>query len=284
MSTQTSTQTSQGTALITGASSGIGAIYADRLARRGYDLILVARNQSRLEELAARLRDETGRSIEILPADLNNDADLRRVETVLRTNSTISMLVNNAGLGGAAPLLASDVDAMDRMIRLNVLALTRLTYAAAPALVARGGGTIINIASIVAISPETLNGVYGGSKAFVLAFSQSLQHELAEKGVRVQAVLPGAIATEFWDVAGLPVDNLPAEIVMAAPDLVDAALAGLDQGETVTIPSLEDKSEWDAYDAARRAMAGKLSRTKPATRYYVVSEEVRRASWEPAHY
>ena len=279
-----STQTSQGTALITGASSGIGAIYADRLARRGYDLILVARNQSRLEALATRLRDETGRSVEIVTADLNDDADLRRVETILRTNSTISMLVNNAGIGGAAPLLASDVEAMDRMIRLNVLALTRLTYAAAPAFVAHGSGTIINIASIVAVSPETLNGVYGGSKAFVLAFSQSLQHELAEKGVRVQAVLPGAIATEFWDVAGLPVSNLPAEIVMSAQDLVDAALAGLDQGETVTIPSLEDKSEWDAYDAARLAMAGKLSRTMPAARYHVGSETARRDSWEPAHY
>jgi short-subunit dehydrogenase len=277
------TQTSQGTALITGASSGIGAIYADRLARRGYDLILVARNQSRLEELAARLRNETGRAVEIVPADLNDDGDLRRVETVLRTNKAISMLVNNAGIGGAAPLLASDVDAMDRMIRLNVLALTRLTYAAAPAFVERGGGTIINIASIVAISPETLNGVYGGSKAFVLAFSQSLQHELAEKGVRIQAVLPGATATEFWDVAGLPVSNLPAEIVMAAQDLVDAALAGLDQGETVTIPALEDKSEWDAYDAARRAMAGKLSRTKPADRYKVRSETARHGSLEPAH-
>lgn len=277
------TQTTQGTALITGASAGIGAIYADRLARRGYDLILVARNQSLLEELAARLRDETGRSIEIVPADLNDDTDLRRVETVLRTNGTISMLVNNAGIGGAAPLLASDVDAMDRMIRLNVLALTRLTYAAAPAFVERGTGTIINIASIVAISPETLNGVYGGSKAFVLAFSQSLQHELAEKGVRVQAVLPGATATEFWDIAGLPVSNLPAEIVMAAPDLVDAALAGLDQGETVTIPALEDKAEWDSYDAARRAMANKLSRTKPATRYNVGSETARHGSLEPAH-
>ena len=278
-----STLITQGTALITGASSGIGAIYADRLARRGHDLILVARNQTRLEELAARLRNETGRSVEILPADLNDDADLRRVETVLRTNSAISMLVNNAGVGGAAPLMASDVDAMDRMIRLNVLALTRLTYAAAPAFVERGSGTIINIASIVAISPETLNGVYGGSKAFVLAFSQSLQHELAEKGVRIQAVLPGATATEFWDVAGLPVSNLPAEIVMAAPDLVDAALAGLDQGETVTIPALEDKSEWDAYDAARRTMAGKLSRTKPASRYKVGSETARHGSLEPAH-
>jgi short-subunit dehydrogenase len=276
-----STLITQGTALITGASSGIGAIYADRLARRGHDLILVARNQSRLEALAARLRDETGRSVEIVSADLNNDADLHRVETILRTNSTIAMLVNNAGVGGAAPLLASDVDAMDRMIRLNVLALTRLTYAAVPAFVARGGGTIINIASIVAISPETLNGVYGGSKAFVLAFSQSLQHELADKGVRVQAVLPGATATEFWDIAGLPVSNLPAEIVMSAQDVVDAALAGLDQGETVTIPSLENKAEWDAYDEARREMAGRLSRTEPATRYNVVTVKADRASREP---
>ena len=273
--------TNSATALITGASSGIGAIYADRLARRGYDLILVARNQSRLEELAARLRNETGRSVEIVPADLNDDGDLRRVETVLRTNSAIAMLVNNAGVGGAAPLLASNVDAMDQMIRLNVLALTRLTYAAVPAFVARGSGTIINIASIVAISPETLNGVYGGSKAFVLAFSQSLQHELADKGVRVQAVLPGATATEFWDIAGLPVSNLPAEIVMSAQDVVDAALAGLDQGETVTIPSLENKAEWDAYDAARREMAGRLSRTEPATRYNVVTVKADRASREP---
>jgi short-subunit dehydrogenase len=276
-----STLITQGTALITGASSGIGAIYADRLARRGHDLILVARNQSRLEALAARLRDETGRSVEIVSADLNNDADLHRVETILRANSTIVMLVNNAGVGGAAPLLASDVAAMDRMIRLNVLALTRLTYAAVPAFVARGGGTIINIASIVAISPETLNGVYGGSKAFVLAFSQSLQHELADKAVRVQAVLPGATATEFWDIAGLPVSNLPAEIVMSAQDVVDAALAGLDQGETVTIPSLENKAEWDAYDAARREMAGRLSRTEPATRYNVVTVKADRASREP---
>ena len=155
------------------------------------------------------------------------------------------------------------------MIRLNVSALTRLTYAAVPGFVARGGGSIINISSIVAISPETLNGVYGGSKAFVLAFSQSLQHELADKGVRVQAVLPGATATEFWDVAGLPVQHLPTEIVMSAENLVDAALAGFDQGEAVTIPSLPEKAEWDSFDAARRAMSGKLSSSVPASRYNV---------------
>ena len=116
---------------------------------------------------------------------------------------------------------------------------------------------------------ETLNGVYGGSKAFVLAFTQSLNHELAGKGVRVQAVLPGATATEFWDIAGLPVRNLPAEIVMAAEDMVDAALVGLDQGEIVTIPSLPDKAEWDGFDAARRAMSARLSSTVPARRYNI---------------
>lgn len=156
---------------------------------------------------------------------------------------------------------------MDQMIRLNIGALTRLTYAAAPGFVARGGGTIINIASIVAISPETLNGVYGGTKAFVLALSHSLNHELAGKGVCVQAVLPGATATEFWDIAGLPVRNLRSGTVMSAEDLVDAALAGLDQSEVVTIPSLPDRAEWDAFETARRAMSGRLSATVPAARY-----------------
>ena len=179
------------------------------------------------------------------------------------------MLVNNAGVGATAPLLASDVDKMEDMIDLNVTALTRLTYAAAPAFVARGNGTIINISSVVAIAPERLNGVYGATKAFVLALTQSLVHELADKGVRVQAVLPGATATEFWDIAGLPVHQLPAEIVMSADDLVDAALAGLDLGETVTIPSLPNQAEWDRYEAARRAMSGKLSSAIPAPRYNI---------------
>ena len=264
-----STIDTKGTALITGASSGIGAVYADRLAKRGYDLILVARNRNRLQALATRLQTETGRSVKTLVADLNDKADLARVEATLKTDTSITLLVNNAGVGGAAPLLSSDIDKMDEMIRLNVSALTRLTYAAAPGFVARGAGTFINIASVVAISPETLNGVYGGSKAYVLAFSQSLQHELAGKGVRVQAVLPGATATEFWDIAGLPVHNLPAAIVMTAENMVDAALAGLDQGEIVTIPALPEQAEWDAFEAARRAMSGRLSNATPAARYRV---------------
>ena len=269
MNTIQKTTQAKGTALITGASSGIGAVYADRLAKRGHNLILVARNKNRLAALARRLENETGRGVETIAADLNNKADLARIETTLRTNASIALLVNNAGVGATAPLLDSDVEKMDEMIRLNVGALTRLTYAAAPGFVARGGGTIVNIASSVAISPETLNGVYGASKAFVLALSQSLNHELAGKGVRVQTVLPGATATEFWDIAGLPVRNLPSAIVMSAQDTVDAALAGLDQGEIVTIPSLPDKAEWDAFDAARRAMSARLSSAVPARRYNI---------------
>ncbi|MCG5481213.1 MAG: SDR family oxidoreductase, partial [Ensifer alkalisoli] len=214
------TQHSKGTALITGASSGIGAIYANRLARRGYDLILVARSHARLDELAKRLTGETGRAIEVIAADLGNRADLGRVEKVLHDDASITLLVNNAGVGATAPLLASDVDKMEEMITLNVNALTRLTYAAVPGFVERGGGAIINIASIVGIAPEVLNGVYGGSKAFVLAFTLSLQKELADRNIRVQAVLPGATATDFWGIAGTPLEHVPSEIVMPAEDMV----------------------------------------------------------------
>ena len=256
-----------GIALTTGASSGIGAIYADRLAHRGYDLILVARNQERLEALASRLRKETNKSVEVVRADLGNKEDLARVEEILKTRQGITMLVNNAGFGATASLLQSDVDRMEDMVTLNVTALMRLTYAVVPKLVGRGAGTVINIASNVAITPETLNGVYGGTKSFVLAFSQALNHEVAKKGVRIQAVLPGATSTDFWDVAGHSVDKLPSEIVMSAPEMVDAALAGLDLGELVTIPSLPESADWQAYENARQALAPKLSLAHAAARY-----------------
>jgi hypothetical protein len=264
---------SKGTALVTGASRGIGAVYADRLARRGYDLILVARNEARLGVLAARLGRETGRSIAVLPANLKDKADLAKVEARLRADPTITMLINNAGIAAVTPLLESDVDKMDEMIALNVAALTRLTYAAAPAFVARGAGTIINIASIVGISPETMNGVYGATKAYVIALSHSLQHELADKGIRIQAVLPGATATDLWEDAGLPVKNLPPSIVMSPEEMVEAALAGLDQGELVTIPSLHDADDWTRFEADRRAISRRFGNSAPASRYRIrVSE------------
>jgi len=259
--------TDLGTALITGASSGIGALYADRLARQGHDLILVARTASRLERLAQRIADATGRNVATLTADLTNPADRERVEAVLRTDPSIRMLINNAGIGSTAPLLESDSAAMEHMIALNVTAPMRMARAAALNFAAQGRGTIVNIASIVAVAPELLNGVYGGTKAFVLAFSQSLRHELTDKGVRVQVVLPGATATDFWDIAGTPVAHLPDGLVMNAEAMVDAAIAGLAQGEFVTIPSLPDLKDWDAFDAARLALGPNLSRSTPAARY-----------------
>jgi short-subunit dehydrogenase len=259
------------TALITGASSGIGAVYADRLARRGYDLILVARDAARLSALAARLEASTGRKIDTIRADLSVTADLRAVEQRLASDSSISMLVNNAGLGAVKPLVDSAPEELDHMIAVNVTALTRLTRAVAPGLVARGNGAIINIASIVALAPELLNGTYGGSKAFVLALTQSLHHELNDKGVQVQAVLPGAIGTPFWERSGMPVEHLPAAIVMTPEDLVDAALAGFDQRELVTLPSLPDAAEFTRMDQARKALGPNLSHTKPAKRYLIAT-------------
>ena len=264
--TEMNTVQPKGIAVVTGASTGIGAIYADRLAKRGHDLILVARNGERLATLARRIASDTGRNVETVRADLTSP-ELRQVEDILRTNANISLLVNNAGIGATAPLVASDVDAMEDMIRLNVTALTRLTYAAAPAFLKRGSGTIINVSSAVAVAPELLNGVYGATKAYVLALTHSLIHEFADKGVRIQAVLPGATATEFWDIAGTPVHQLPAEIVMSAEDLVDAALAGFELGETITIPSLPNQADWDRFEAARRALAGKIPNAIAAPRY-----------------
>lgn len=256
-----------GTALITGASSGIGAVYADRLARRGYNLILVARNRDRLNALANRIANETGRIIEVLDADLNDRASLAKVETKLKEDASITLLVNNAGIGTHTALLDSDVDQMTRMIELNVTAPTRLTYAAVPGFVARGTGAIINISSIVSLAPEILNGVYGGSKAFVTALSQSLHRELADRGVRIQAVLPGATATDFWAIGGLPVENLDPGIVMSASDLVDSALMDFDRGELISIPSLHALEAWQTYEAARQRLSTQLSSNVPAPRY-----------------
>lgn len=262
------TQSSKGTALITGASSGIGAIYADRLARRGYDLVLVARSQDALTKVAGEIARGTGRRVTTLRADLGNRDDLLKIEGVLRSDPSITMLVNNAGVGAVQPLLVSDVEDMERMIRINVTALTRLVYAVAPSFVAREGGTIINVASALALAPEILNGVYGATKAFVLALTFSLHKELAENNIRVQAVLPGAVETPFWEASGGSLQHLPDSIVMKADDAVDAALAGLDMGELVTLPSVPDADDWNAYEAARQKLMPNLSRNVPAPRYH----------------
>jgi len=259
--------TTNNIALITGASSGIGAVYADRLAKMGYDLILVARNADKLKQVAKKIRNETGAEVEVVIADLSQKDELLKIESLIKENKAINLLVNSAGIGAVAPLLQSNVDKMEDMIDINVTALTRLSYAAAPEFIGRANGTIINIASIVAIGPEILNGVYGASKAYVLALTQSLQHELGQKGLRVQAVVPGATATEFWDAAGMPHSNLPSEIVMSAEDMVDAALKGLELGEVVTIPPLQDGGDWAQYEGARKLLSQKFGNAKPGARY-----------------
>jgi short-subunit dehydrogenase len=256
-----------GTALITGASTGIGAVYADRLARRGHDLILVARDAARLGALAERLRRETGRKVEWIKADLTAKADLALVEQRLREDESLTVLVNNAGMSVSGTLVEGDIDRFQAMIELNVIAPTRLAAAAARNFVTRKRGAIINIASVLALAPELFNGSYSGTKAYVLNLSLSLQKELEAAGIRVQAVLPGATRTEIWARAGVDVDGFPPEMVMEVDAMVDAALAGFDQGELITIPSLPDPKDFERYTAARLALGPNLSRNAPAERY-----------------
>jgi short-subunit dehydrogenase len=258
-----------GTALITGASTGIGRVYAERLAHRGYDLLLVARDEARLEEVAARLRHDTGRAIEVMPADLTERAEVAKIEARLASDADLSMLVNNAGMSLTGSLLDSDLDAVEKLIALNVTATTLLARAAARVFADRGRGAIINLSSVLAIAPEAFDGVYSGSKAFVLNLSLSLAALLEPKGLRVQAVLPGATRTEIWARSGKDVDAFPPEIVMDVEDLVDAALVGFDAGETVTIPPLADEGLWQTMTKARLAFQPHMSRREVAGRYRV---------------
>jgi hypothetical protein len=263
------TQALNQTALVTGASTGIGAIYADRLARRGYDLILVARDQARLEALAERLRGETGRTIDVVRADLTDGTDLARVAARFADDPAITLLVNNAGMSLTGDVISVDPAEAERLIALNITAPTVLAGAAGRAFVARGQGAIVNLASVLALLPEMFDGVYSGSKAYLLNLSQSLTAHYGGRGLYVQAVLPGATRTEIWERSGKDVDSFPADWVMDAGDLVDAALAGFDRREAVTIPPLADVDLplWNDMQAARAALDGKLSKRDVADRY-----------------
>jgi len=251
--------------LITGASSGIGAVYADRFARRGHDLVLVARDRARMEKLADRLRQETGVTVDVLQADLTDAGDLAQVEARLRDDRRIGILVNNAGMSAAGGFLDQSADDVTRILNLNATAVLRLAYAAAARMAKEGAGAIVNIGSVVTFMPEWGSTVYGATKAFVLFLSQGLQIELAPKGVYVQAVLPAATRTEIWERSGKDVNKLPA--VMEADELVDAALAGFDRRETVTIPSLPDLDQWTDHETTRKAMMPNFNQVHAAERY-----------------
>ncbi|MCZ7497343.1 SDR family oxidoreductase [Agrobacterium tumefaciens] len=253
------------TALITGASTGIGAAYADRFARRGHNLVLVARNQERLEGVASRLRVETGVSVDIVRADLTDTDDLAVVETRLRDDDRIGILVNNAGFSLPGGFLQQSPGDVARLIALNATAVARLTSAVAPRFADAGSGAIVNISSVVGLAPEFGMSVYGATKAFVTYLSQGLSLELGPKGVYVQAVLPAATRTELWDLAGIDVNTLTG--VMEVDDLVDAALVGFDRREAVTIPPLHEAARWDAHQAARQAILPDIAQSKPGERY-----------------
>jgi short-subunit dehydrogenase len=255
--------------LITGASTGIGAAYAERFARRGHDLVLVARDKARMEALAARLSQENGVAIDIIQADLTQPAELAAVETRLRDDASIGILVNNAGTAIGGSFIEQSTDDVARLVALNTTALLRLASAIAPRLAAAGEGAIVNIGSVVGLAPEFGMTVYGATKAFVLFLSQGLSLELAPKGVYVQAVLPATTRTEIWGHVGADVNTL--SNVMEVDDLVDAALVGFDRRELVTIPPLPDAGQWDALQAARLAMLPNYRNEHPAERYRTVA-------------
>lgn len=257
--------TALSTVLITGASTGIGATYADRFARRGNDLVLVARDKVRLDALASRLRQETGVAVEVLQADLTQPEDLAAVAARLRDDERIGTLINNAGLAQSGAFVDQTADSVARLITLNTTAPTQLAAAIAPRLAQAGGGAIVNIGSVVGFSPEFGMSIYGATKAFVLFLSQGLSLELGPKGVYIQAVVPAGTRTEIWERAGIDINTLPE--MMDVNELVDAALVGFDRREGITIPPLHVAERWDELDSARRALLGDVQMAHAAERY-----------------
>jgi hypothetical protein len=257
----------RGVAVITGASSGIGKVYADRFAKRGYDLLLVARRKDRLVALSSELQQNYGGKAEVLAADLAQDEDLKKVGAVLASNEHIAVLVNNAGTAAVGSSAELPIEKIEQQLNLNARAVTHLSQAILPGFVKRDSGTLINIGSVLSFFAYPFSSSYSASKAHVWLYTIGLRDELVNTGVRVQAVLPATTHTEIWDVAGIGVHNLDPETVMSAEDLVDAALAGLDMGETVTLPSLEDASLWQTFDAARIKLFHATQTKRAASRY-----------------
>ena len=254
------------TALITGASSGLGAVYAQRLAARGYNLVLVARRADRMEKLAAELQQAHAVAVRTVAADLTADADTARIEQLLR-NEQIDLLVNNAGMGPAATTSdMSDADAA-ATLTLNVTALMRLTRAALPGMRARKSGAIVNVGSVLAFGAFPATTLYSATKAFVLTYSQGIQQEVRDDGILVQTVLPAGTITEFYEAAGMSIDNFDRSVFMTAEQLVDAALVGFDRGEEVTMPSVHDLDLWNTYETARQTLFGGTQNGSPAARY-----------------
>jgi len=233
-------------ALVTGASSGIGAAFAERLARDQYDVIVVARRHERLEALAQRLHENHHVTVQVMVADLTQRDQLHAVEQRIAEDTALELLVNNAGFGGYMPFVKLDPDRAEELINLQVVVVTRLTRAALPGMIARGHGAIINVSSRLAfsaaLSTPTMpkRATYAATKAYVNTFTQLLHDELVGTDVRVQALCPGVVRTEFHERMGQDPNRIPAAIVMSPEDIVEASLAGLKLGEVICVPALDD--------------------------------------------
>jgi short-subunit dehydrogenase len=264
---ETSMSDLKGTAVVTGATGGVGALYAAGLAERGYDLLLVGRQQKTLDAVAKAVKQKANVKVETIVANLAEAKELARIEARISSDPAITTLINSATSVTFSPLAKLGLQALDETITVNITALTRLTHAVLPGLLARGAGAIVNMASVLAFHPWPEFSVYNASKAYVVSFSQALQGEVADKGVLVQVVTPPAVDTDFWNHAGLPVSNLPAGAVMKPQHLVDAALRGLDRGESWVFPSLSEQALWDDHQKTRQALVGGLMNGAPAPRY-----------------
>ncbi|MGF6492094.1 short-subunit dehydrogenase [Luteibacter sp. 621] len=254
-------------ALITGASSGIGAVYADRLAQTGHDLVIVARRKDHLDELAARLATDYGVQVEVMVADLAQRPDVRRVALRLEALPAIDVFINNAGYAARGPVASLDADALDEMLEVNVMAMSRLASHAMAAMTRTGHGIIINISSITSFLLRPGNAGYGASKSFVMAFSRHMQLEAEGTGVYVQLLVPGVVATDFHRIAGADLSAFPPSRVMSAEDLVTASLCAVEAGELVCIPSLPETAAWELYCTAEAAIAADASHDRIASRY-----------------
>lgn len=247
-------------ALVTGASAGIGAAFARRLAREHYDLVLVARGRDRLEDLAGELRTEHGGEVEVLPADLTDAPELRIVEKVV-AGANLDLLVNNAGFGTVGTFAKLDAAKEEEEIRLNVVALMRLTRAALPGMIARRHGGIVNVSSMAGFQPAPYNATYGATKAFVNSFTEALHEELRGSGVVVQALCPGFTRTEFQSRAGIDVSDIPSFAWMTPEAVVDESLSALRSGELICIPGLANRALVTLTSAMPRSLTRRVAGT-----------------------
>ena len=244
-------------ALVTGASSGIGLVFARELARRGHDLVVVARSKDKLDSLATSLSSV---DVEVIGADLADDAGMAVVEERLRsTERPVDLLVNNAGFGTTGRFAELPIEEEDQEIRLNVLALTRLTGAAVPGMVSRRRGAVLNVASIAAFQPTPGTATYGGTKAYVLSFTQALREELRGTGVKALVLCPGFTKTEFQERANYEVKGLAARLWQTPEDVVTAALSALDRDAGVCVPGWQNKVAAGATHLTPRRLLPRLA-------------------------